>query len=77
MKTQVHSYHVYQRNIRQMYHMRESNYNSNKESNLLEMETLGITMPSDQDFQFILARMIKIKINIRLITFQQPDQYNF
>lgn len=57
--------------------MRESNYNSNKESNLLEMEMLGITMPSDQDFQFILARMIKIKINIRLITFQQPDQYNF
>lgn len=53
VKTQVHSYHVYQRNIRQMYHMRESNYNSNKESNLLEMEMLGITMPSDQDFQFI------------------------
>ena len=57
--------------------MRESNYNSNKESNLLVLEILGITMPSDQDFQFILARMIKIKINIPLITFQQPDQYNF
>jgi len=68
---------VYQHNTRQMYHMRESNYNSNKESNLLVLEILGITRPSDQDFQFILARMIKIKINIPLITFQQPDQYNF
>lgn len=57
--------------------MRESNYNRKMESNLLVLEILGITMPSDQDFQFILARMIKIKINIPLIPFQQPDQYNF
>ena len=33
--------------------------------------------PSDQDVHLTLARIVQIKINIPLITFQQPDRYNF